>query len=320
VGGGNLNLLIALHALLEEGNVTRAGDRLGMSQPAMSAALSRLRRHYGDELLIRVGREVELTPLARALRSQVEQTIPLLERSFMLDRGFESESSDRSFRITLSDYAMSVVHPPLRARLARDAPNVRLDYCPLPPDAHARETALLAFDCMVSPRGFGFKGDSVDLFHDTFVCIADPANPWLDDGRLSLDAVAEMPHVRSIFGVTHVTPVDRHLAELGIDRRIEVTVRGWLAQPFVVAGSPMLGVIPRRLAERIAPALGVLVIEPPFGEIRLTEALWWHPTRLQDAGNRWLRAVIQQVAEELDHNGGGWMARETSMEGSPTFS
>ena len=300
IGGGNLNLLVALQALLEEGNVTRAGDRLGMSQPAMSSALSRLRRHYGDELLVRVGREWELTPLARALRPQLQQTMPLLERVFLLDRDFDPERSGQAFRIASSDYVTTVINRPLRARLARDAPNLVIDWHPLPPDIHARETGILAFDCMISPRGFGFPGESVPLFQDRFVCIVDPANPRLRDGALSIDDLRAMPHAAAKFGIAHVTPVDRHLAELGVDRRIAVTAAGWLPVAYLVAGTALVAAMPERLARVVAASAGVVVVEPPFGDVRLSEALWWHGTRVADAGNRWLRAVIQQVAEELE--------------------
>jgi DNA-binding transcriptional LysR family regulator len=303
IGGGNLNLLVALQALLEEGNVTRAGDRLGMSQPAMSSALSRLRRHYGDELLVRVGREWELTPMARALRPQVQQTMPLLERVFLLDRDFDPEHSTQSFRIAASDYVATLINRPLRARLAQDSPHLVIDWQPLPPDIHTRETGILEFDCMISPRGFGFVGESAHLFHDRFVCIVDPANPWLRDGRLTLDDLRSMPHASAKFGTAHVTPVDRHLSELGLDRRIAVTSRGWLPLLYLVAGTSLIAAVPERLARLVAPSAGVVVVEPPFGDVPLSEALWWHATRVADAGNRWLRAVIQQVAEDLDHSG-----------------
>jgi DNA-binding transcriptional LysR family regulator len=165
---------------------------------------------------------------------------------------------------------------------------------------HTREGGILAFDAMIGPRGFGFAGDSIDLFHDRFVCVVDPANPWLTNGELTMDAIRRMPHARGVMGVAHVTPVDRRLAELGIDRRVGVTAGGWLPLPYLVAGTPLVGVIPERLAQRVAESAGVLVVEPPFGDIPLAEALWWHPARSGDAGNRWLRTVIAAASADLD--------------------
>ena len=110
VGGMDLNLLVALRAMLEEANVTRAGERIGMAQPAMSTALARLRRHYRDDLLVRVGRDYELTPFARSLLPVVEQTMPLIEQALALSDDFDPATSTRAFSITMSDYAFSVLN------------------------------------------------------------------------------------------------------------------------------------------------------------------------------------------------------------------
>jgi len=108
-----------------------------------------------------------------------------------------------------------------------------------------------------------------------------------------------MPWARAVLGADHINPVDRRMAELAIDYRSGVTARGWLPLPFVVKGTELVALMPERLALRTAPLAGVLIVQPPFADIPLPEALWWHPSRDHDPGHRWLRAVVTQVAESL---------------------
>jgi DNA-binding transcriptional LysR family regulator len=300
LGGSDLNLLVALRTLLEEVNVTKAGDRLGMTQPAMSGVLARLRRQYKDELLVRVGREYELTPLARALIPQVQQTMPLIEDALMFGRDFDAAASDRSFTIAISDYAITVIHQGLRAKLAAVAPGVRLNLQPIPLDMHTQLRGLLEVDFLVAPLGFAFNGDSMPLFRDRFVCVVDPANPRLHDGRLSVSDLAALPHAKAMFGRAHLTPVDRQLSEMNIDIRSGVRAKGWLPLPFLVAGTDMVAVIPERLATRVAALAGVTVVALPFAEVSMVESLWWHPSRSGDPALRWMRSIIREVASHFD--------------------
>ncbi len=127
LGGTDLNLLLPLKVLLEEGNVTRAGQRLELSQPAMSAALARLRRRFDDELLVRAGRDYELTPLARDLLPEVQHAVRLMQRALAArGRVRPVDQSTRTFRMAMSDYAIAVVHEPLVRLLGASAPGVRL--------------------------------------------------------------------------------------------------------------------------------------------------------------------------------------------------
>ena len=116
------NLLLSLHALLEERNLTHAGERMTMSQPAMSGALARLRKHFDDELLVRVGRGFELTPLAEQLRPEVAEAIEAAEALLGNQREFDPASSSRRFTVSMSEYAMTVLAEPLTRLLAEQAP------------------------------------------------------------------------------------------------------------------------------------------------------------------------------------------------------
>ena len=300
LGGTDLNLMVALRALLEEGNVTKAGAKIGKSQPAMSTALARLRRHYQDELLVRVGRDYELTPFAKALVPSVQQTMQCVELALDTGQRFDPLTSRHVFRINASDYAITVLAEPLLRLMAEVAPGIRLDVDPIPEDMHESDHGLRTCDALIGPRGFGFAGSQAPLFRDRFVCVVDPGNSRLADGRLTLDDLSVLPHAVRNGGRTHViSPADRVMDELSVRRQIQVTAVGFLPLPFLVAGTDLVAVIPERLALRVAVPLGLRVVEPPFGRVELIETLWWHPDRESTPEHAWLRRTLTEAAASL---------------------
>ena len=299
VGGVDLNLLRTLRALLEEENVTHAGSRLGLSQPSMSIALGRLRRHYKDELLARNGRDYCLTPLARTLQPSVTESLRLADAAFGRTETFVPGKSDQVFSLTLSDYAITVLIEPLLRRVQEQAPMVGLKLSPIPPDMQGSDRGLRDHDLLIGPLGFAFPGESEVIFRDRWVCIVDPANPRLRDGWLSLEDIGALPHAIATFGPHHLNAADRALEQLGVRRHAQVRVGGWLPLPFVVAGTDMVAIVPERLARRAQSEAGVLVVEPPFGTVELIEAAWWHPARSADPALCWLRGVLRDTAAAL---------------------
>jgi DNA-binding transcriptional LysR family regulator len=296
----DLNLLIALAAMLEEANLTRAGEKTNMSQPAMSGALARLRRHFDDELLVRNGREYQLTPLAERLLPDVRDALSQVERTLAVRPAFDPATSARTFSLAMSDYAVSVLVEPLLRRVHEVAPGVGLTLDPVPADMRESDRGLLQHDLIIAPTGFGFPGESEVIFTDRFVCIADPANPRLASGALTMEDLAELPRAVATFGPPDLlSPAERVLDRLGVVRHGQVTTVGWLSLPFVVAGTDLLAIVPERLARRVAVTAGVAVIEPPFGKIELVEAAWWHPSRGTDPALRWLRSVAAEAAVAL---------------------
>ena len=300
LGGTDLNMLLPLKALLEEGNVTRAGRRLGLSQPAMSLALARLRRKFDDELLTRSGRDYELTPFAAELLPEVQQAVRLMARALQIDEQFDPSASDRTFRLAMSDYAVAVLHEPLLARLSHRAPGVRLRIDPLGPQARSSDRILVEYDALVAPLGFGFPGECRSLWRDRMVCLVDRRHHDLEPAGLSVEDLARLPHAVAAFGPGNLTPADRVFGELGIERRIQVRVEGWLPLPFVVEGTDLVAVVPERLARVHTAAPGPLVqVEPPFGEVLLAEAYWFSRERLADPAHQWLFARLDEVAQAL---------------------
>jgi DNA-binding transcriptional LysR family regulator len=291
VSGIDLNLLVALGALLEERNLTRAGAKLNVSQPTMSGSLARLRRHFGDELLTRSGREYRLTPMAEHLLPAVQQAVRQVERTFSVADEFDPRTSTRRFSLGISGQSV-MVHSGLLRRVHELAPKVRLELCPVTPELLEGGRGMLRHDLLIAPLTQAIDDQPEIICRDRFVCVVDPGNPRLRNGRLSLADLAAMPHAVARQPRAEVDQVEAELDRLGITRTIAVTTASWLPLPFVVAGTDMVATVPERLACRMSQAAGVTVTTAPFGEIELAEAVWWHPMCAADPALVWLCGVL----------------------------
>jgi DNA-binding transcriptional LysR family regulator len=299
LGSVDLNLLVVLDLLLEEGNVTHAGMRVGMSQPAMSIALGRLRRHYKDELLVRSGSGYSLTPLARSLLPSVQESMRLIGLALDPGEGRQAAMNGRKFSISVSDYSIAVLSEPLLRRVRELAPGARLELWPIAVSIQETDRGLLQHDLLIAPVGFRAGGQPEVIFRDRFVCVVDPGNPRLRDGRLSLADLAALPHAAATLPHAELDPVGQVLEELGVAREVHVTTAGWLPLPFVVAGTDLVAAVPERLARQLAGAARVAVAEPPFGRVELAEAAWWHPMRAADPALAWLHDILLQAAASV---------------------
>ncbi|WP_062378319.1 LysR family transcriptional regulator [Demequina pelophila] len=298
--GLDLNLLVPLRALLEEANVTRAGQRVQMGQSSMSAALARLRTVFNDELLVRVGRDYELTPFARMLLPQVQATLPIIERVLAGEQGFDPATARRTFSVMMTDYGLVRLHCAL-ATVLSEAPGVTIDVVPLPERPMEADRDLINHDLVIAVPGIGIEGRREPLIDDHYVCLVDAAHPALVDGRLSLEDFVRLPQAVAQFGRHHLTPADRHLRELGIDRsEPRVTTSSFLALPSIVAGTDLVAVIPRRLAERLGPATGTVAVEAPFGIVPIDLQLWWHESHEADPAHAWFRTRLLDAVRALE--------------------
>jgi DNA-binding transcriptional LysR family regulator len=301
LGGTDLNLLVILQALLEEGNVTRAGVRLGMPQPAVSNALARLRRHYHDELLLRSGNGYDLTPLARSLLPAVQETTRRIEQTFFSGQAGQPPVGDRVFTICLSDYSMTVLGEPLLRRVHELAPEASIQRRLATRELTETDRGLLAYDLLIGPPRLASAGQSEVVMRDRLVYVADPANPRLRDGRLTAEDLAALPH--ATVRLPQASLVAAALDGIGVTPNIVATTGGWLPLPFVIAGTALVAAVPERMARRVSGAAGVTVIEPPFGTVELIEAAWWHPLHAVDPSLTWLRGVIHGSLESLTVGG-----------------
>jgi DNA-binding transcriptional LysR family regulator len=297
--GVDANLLLALHALLEERNLTRAGQRMTMSQPAMSGALTRLRKHFDDELLVRSGRGFELTPLAERLRPTVAEAVEAAEALLGNQREFDAAASSKRFVVSMSEYAMTVLAEPLIHLVGEQAPGCTIALEPLDLRRDQVESQLMRRDLVIAPLGFDFPGRVQPVFTDELVCLVSRGHPRLREGALTLMDLQEMPHAVAEFAPAGdqqrplETELDRH--DLS-GRNVLVRVTSLLTVPFAVAGTDMCGFVPSRLAERCLDILDVEIARTPLTPVHITEAAHWHPRREKDPAGVWLRRLLYDVA------------------------
>jgi DNA-binding transcriptional LysR family regulator len=300
------NLLLALHALLEERNLTHAGARLHMSQPAMSGALGRLRAHFDDPLLVRQGRDFQLSEFAERLRPVVAEAMQAAEALLGEARAFEAGEATRRFTVSLSEYAMTVLARPLIRALQQHAPGCSISFDGLPGVREDFESYLTRRDLVIGPLGFDFPGDRQPVFTDELVCVVARGHPRLAGGELTLDDLREMPHAVAEFAAAG--PVKRPLEvvadQYGLgERAVQVTVTSLLTLPYAIAGTELCAFVPSRLAYRCLDTLGLVVARTPLPTVQITEAAHWHPRRATDPGGRWLRALLHNVAVDLEDLG-----------------
>ncbi|MFJ7215062.1 LysR family transcriptional regulator [Amycolatopsis sp. NPDC098790] len=296
----DLNLLVALDALLVERSVTRAATRLAISQPSMSASLSRLRRHFGDELLHRVGNQYELTPLGGRLNRMVGDVLHGAERVFGSQATFDPETSERQVTVVASDYAMAVAIQALCADLDRHAPGMHVRVRHITPEFVGQgDEGFRAVDGVFMPHGFLPDLPHTDLYQDRWVCVVATENPEVGE-RLTLADLARLPWVDAFGGPRGSTPAARQLQLLGVEPVVQVTADSFLGVPFLVAGTRRIALLQERLARRIADRPDLRILDCPFEAVPLVEAFWWHPVYEHDIEHAWLRERLAVVARELD--------------------
>jgi DNA-binding transcriptional LysR family regulator len=293
----DLNLLVSLDALLQERSVTRAAARMGLSQPALSASLARLRRHFGDELLSRVGNEYRLTPLAVQLRELARLALTGIERVFDAQPAFDPASSSREFSLLVSDYIVAVLGDTIAGLLAEEAPNARLRLSANTPTAVDRaEQILLSTDLLVLPHGFVTDLSHRDLYRDEWVCIVSADNPVVADG-LTVEDLETLPWVVTFHGPTAATPASRQMRMRGIEPHVQVITENFLTVPGLVAGSNRVALLQRKLVDLLPLNVGVRAMPCPVEVGQLVEAMWWHPVFDDDPEHGYLRDLVQRAAE-----------------------
>lgn len=291
--GPDLNLLVPLRALLEETNVSRAAQQAGMGQSSMSAALVRLRDVFGDELLVRVGREYELTPMARLLLPQVQATVPMIEQLFLAEDQLDPAAAERTFTLMMSDYGAMRLYPALASVIEQASASIEVDIVPLPTRPMESDRDLTAHDFIVSVPGIGIDGRSADLFVDEYVCLIDPHNAALIQETLTFEAFLALPQAVAQFGPAHFTPAERRLRELGVTRtEPRMSTAGFLSLPSIVSGTDLVAVVPRFLAEWLGPMNGTISVAAPFGHVPIDLKLWWHESHDSDPLHTWFRTQL----------------------------
>ncbi|HEY3677735.1 MAG TPA: LysR family transcriptional regulator [Bradyrhizobium sp.] len=297
----DLNLLVALDALLLEGNVSRAAMRVGLSQPAMSHALQRLRDMLGDPLLVRAGPRMELTPRAQALRGPLAQALDQVRGLFITD-DFDAASSERRFRLMMPDLAVELLVPPLMEKVSEIAPNVRLDIVPWRGPAIFSAEFARTIDLVIS-IGNAFKGFHRQLLYtDRDALAVRRGHP--SGGKLSKrDVFLKASHVAVVIRGNNEDLIDTWLRTKNIERTIALTVPGYLEALHVVARTDLVAFVPGRLIAALAKPLALTAVAPPL-DPGIDEQFMFYPTRAQfDPGSIWLRKLMLQTGRGLERGG-----------------
>lgn len=297
VAGFDLNLLRAFDALYAERHVTRAGQRIGLSQPAMSGALTRLREVFNDELFVRSPTGMQPTPRADDLAGPISSSLSLM-RSVLQDDGFDPATADHIVTIAMTDYAAFVLLPRLLARLAVEAP--RLD---------VRVRGIFGKDEVIDLLDSGEVSLALSvpvdasariltrpLLREGFACIARPGHPAFAK-EADIGAFAAASHLLVSPEGDRAGLVDRKLAALGLARRVVLSLPQFLVAPFVVADTDLIATLASRVARRFAAAnLGIVVHAPPIALSDWPLAMMWHRRVDDHPATAWLRDCITGIA------------------------
>jgi DNA-binding transcriptional LysR family regulator len=295
----DLNLLVALDALLSEGGVSAAARRLGLSQPAVSHALNRLREATSDPLLIRVGARMELTPRAHRLRDPVRSLLRDAGSLFAED-GFDPASSRRQFTFMMPDLVVSILMPRLVKRLETEAPHIRLNVMPWHGDELFNPAFARSVDIVATYVGDALPGFRRQLLYvDTDILAVRRGHPSLDQ-LVSLEGFTAARHVAVVGRGERQDPIDAWLSQHGMRRDVVLTAPSYLQALQVAAETDLVAFVPSRLASALADRLGLVLIRPPL-DPSIDEQFLFHPARLHsDPGSIWLRTVVLDVAGTLD--------------------
>jgi LysR family nod box-dependent transcriptional activator len=284
-----LNLLVALDALLSERSVTKAAEKLHLSQPALSASLARLRVHFGDPILTREGNSYRLTPLAVRLAEQTAVALDAARKVFASEATFDPSTSTREFTVYGSDYAFASVGSRVSLGVRENAPQVRFRFMHhTPAIVEDPIQSLRTVDGMLLPHGFTTDLPCIDVYEDAWVCVVDAGNEAVEDA-LTMENLRELPWVFTYQSRSAFTPAGRQLQMMGVEPHIDVVVEGFLVLPYFIVGTNRIGMVQAELAERVAANGDVRVLEAPFDVVRLAGALWWHPMHTEDPAHVWMR-------------------------------
>lgn len=296
----DLNLLVALDALLTEKNVTRAGERVFLSQSTMSNALSRLRDYFNDDLLVQVGGRMELTPRAEMLQDAVRDVLVRIDTTVATQPAFDPTTSEREFTLFVSDYSMEVLIPGMLALAHQRGSQVRFNFKPQVGQPH-RHLERGEADLLIIPENFCSPDHPLDrIFEDRFVCVVWRDSP-LAQGEMTLERYIRARHA-SMRPPDGAMPVfDTWLArDHGLTRDIGLSTYSFSAVPHLVVGTDLIGTVHARLASQLQGRLPIEIREFPIPMKRFHQAMQWHKYRTRDPGLIWLRDLLHQAGNALE--------------------
>ncbi|MBN9409915.1 MAG: LysR family transcriptional regulator [Burkholderiales bacterium] len=296
----DLNLLVALDALLAEKNITRAGQRLSLSQSATSGVLARLRDYFGDPLLMQVGRTMRLTPKAEELQKPVRDVLLTIQSTIAMQPGFEAATSTRHFRVTASDYPVSVLLAEAARRMAEQAPGVTLEIV-MPWDDVTGGIERGEIDMLIMPRQYLAAGHpSEALYAEGYSCVVWAGNTQVGE-HLTLDQYMALGHVTTGFGSQRQPSLEEwFLKSSALSRRIEVTTNNFNTLPLLVLGTQRVATMHTRLARLFARTLPLRIVPLPVEFPSMVWSMQWPRHLSADPAHQWFRGVVRAAADAGD--------------------
>ena len=291
----DLNLLVALDHLLNLRNVSEAAARMNMTQSAMSNALFRLREYFDDNLLVKIGRRLELTPRAESLKDAVRDVLVRVEWTIATTADFDSAQSERQFNVLVSDYTLATLIPKVLAQCREAGSTVRFNFMHQV-DGPERLLERGDVDLLIIPKEFCSRQHPFEVILEEEFCAIVWSGGELAHEKLTRRSFAAASHIvmRTPDGAQSLESV--YFRQHDLVRRVEVATYSFNTIPLLVVGTDRVATIHRRLAEQAAQLLPIRIIELPFRLPKMQQTVQWHKYRSQDAGLIWLRGVIREAA------------------------
>jgi DNA-binding transcriptional LysR family regulator len=294
----DLNLLVFFDALITELHVTRAANKVAVSQSAMSNALARLRHVFRDELFIRTAKGMEPTPRAIELGPLVRAILQQTTRLMASDLYFDAPTSERQFICRMSDLVGSLLLPSVMARIRTEAPGVTVEVLHLSPEATVTVLEADQLDLAVSMHLRHTNTiRSEALFTDRMVCLVREGHP-LSTGTITMKKFLAFSHVRVAMSPTDIRFVDSVLGEQGMQRNVALTVPHWLLVPGVLASTDLITVMSERAAQRFVNS-GTVMRPLPFPTEQFDWTMYWHRRYEHSRAHQWLREQLHAASKEV---------------------
>ncbi len=292
----DLNLLVVFDALMRDRHVTRAGERIGLSQPATSNALARLRYLTKDKLFIRAKSGLQPTPVAIALANQIQPALQQIQIALSSEAGFEPMTSDRVFAIGMTDYVEFVLLPPLLEKLEQVAPNLKIQV-----RTGDRQQLFDLLDngkvdliCGVFPEQIPWHQEQL-LFQERFVCVCRQDHSLIQDS-LSLEEYLTTSHLLISIKEDMVGRVDDTLAIQGLSRNIRLSIPHFLVAPSIIARTDLITTLAERIAIAFAKYLNLKVFPCPLEIDGFSVVMRWHQSTTNQSTHQWLRQLFTEIS------------------------
>ena len=293
----DLNLFIVFDAIYTEANLTRAGQIVGITQPAVSNALARLRETFNDPLFVRTAQGMVPTPMAQNIITPVRSALQLLRVSVQESRSFVPEQATKTYRISMTDLTEAVILPHLASRIRRMAPNINIDSFLVKRRETTKELAAGRLEFAIdAPLNTDTQVRHVKLFEDHHVCVMRPGHPLAKKERITLDDYLAQSHIHISSRRNGLGHVDLALGKMGLQRRVVLRSQHYQMAPLVMESTDMVMTVHERFAKRH----NLHAVALPIDDVPPIEThLFWHESTDQDPANRWMREQIIELSQKL---------------------